>query len=193
MGGEVAPRIAAIEPAVAGLVILAGDTQPMQQAAVRVASYLAEVNPTDANKQAVAIISRQAQAVDDPALSISTKASALPFGFSASYWLDMRAYDPVAAAAKLHKPMFLAQGGRDYQVTIDDDFARWKTGLSAQPGVVFRVYPADNHLFFPGKGQSTPAEYESPQHVDVAVIKDIARWVNPPKGLLARLRAVFAS
>ena len=37
MGGKVAPRVAAASDSVAGLVILAGDTQPMHHAAVRVA------------------------------------------------------------------------------------------------------------------------------------------------------------
>jgi hypothetical protein len=44
---------------------------------------------------------------------------------------------------------------------------------------VIRVYDADNHLFFPGSGPSTPAEYEPPQHVDPAVIADIAEWLAP--------------
>ena len=38
---------------------------------------------------------------------------------------------------------------------------------------------ADDHLFFPGAGPSTPAEYEAPQHVDPAVVADIAAWLTP--------------
>ena len=45
MGGKVAPRVAAAEPSVAGLVILAADAEPMQHAAIRVARYLAALNP----------------------------------------------------------------------------------------------------------------------------------------------------
>jgi hypothetical protein len=51
-----------------------------------------------------------------------------------------------------------------------------------------RGYDADNHLFFPGTNQSTPADYDPPQHVDPAVIDDIARWLAPRQGFLARLR-----
>ena len=53
MGGKVAPRVAAAEASVAGLVILAGDAQPMQQAAIRVARYLASLNPDPAMEAAV--------------------------------------------------------------------------------------------------------------------------------------------
>ncbi len=189
MGGKVAPRIAAAESSIAGLIILAGDTQPMQQAAVRVARYLASVDPSDANKRAVEIISRQAQMVDSPDLSLSTEAALLPFGFSASYWLDVRNYDPVVVASAINKPMFIAQGGRDYQVTVKDDFSRWKASLGQRDNVTFRIYAADNHLFFPGKGQSTPVEYELPQHVDAALVRDIALWIKPSKGILGWFRS----
>jgi uncharacterized protein len=43
--------------------------------------------------------------------------------------------------------------------------------------VTIKVYPAFNHLFVAGSGPSSPAEYEPAQHVDQAVIDDIAEWV----------------
>ena len=46
------------------------------------------------------------------------------------------------------------------------------------PDVTIRVFPADNHLFFPGSGPSEPAEYEPAQHVDDAVIADVAQWIH---------------
>ena len=65
--------------------------------------------------------------------------------------------DPVAIAAGLGKPMLILQGGRDYQVTVASDLGRWRTGLAGRPEADIRVYEADNHLFFPGTGPSTPA------------------------------------
>jgi dienelactone hydrolase len=179
MGGRVAPRVAAAEASVAGLVILAGDTQPMQHAAVRVVGYLASVIPDSIPQAAVEAFTRQAALIDSPDLSLATPAVELPFGWPASYWLDLRGDDPVATAAALDKPMLILQGGRDYQVTVDDDLTGWRTGLAHRPDVVIRVYDADNHLFFPGSGPSTPAEYEPPQHVDPAVVADIAEWLAP--------------
>ena len=46
--GKVAPRVVAAELSIAGLVIMAGDTQPMQQSAIRVARYLARLHPDSA-------------------------------------------------------------------------------------------------------------------------------------------------
>ncbi|MFC5831413.1 alpha/beta hydrolase family protein [Nonomuraea insulae] len=184
MGGKVAPRVAAAEPSVAGLVILAGDTQPMHRSAVRVARYLAALGPDVIPQAMVEEITRQAAMVDSPDLSPSTSAGALPFGMSASYWLDMRGYDPVATAVALDKPMLILQGGRDYQVTVADDLSGWRAGLAHRPDVTIRVYDADNHLFFPGAGPSTPAEYEPAQHVDVAVVDDLAEWLTAGVGVV---------
>jgi dienelactone hydrolase len=178
MGGKVAPRIAHADPSVAGLVIMAGDTQPMHHAAVRVARYLAALDPAPIDAAAVRVITEQAANVESPDLSPSTPASELPFRFPGAYWLDLRGYDPVSTAASLNQPMLILQGGRDYQVTVEEDLAGWKAGLGDRRNVSIRVYPADDHLFFPGSGPSSPAGYDAPQHVDPAVVEDIANWLN---------------
>ena len=182
MGGKAAPRVAAAQPSVAGLVLLAADTNPMHRSAIRVARYLAGVNPGPGTEDAVTTLTEQAERVDSPDLSAATPAGGLPFGLPASFWLDERGYDPVPAAAALGKPMLILQGGRDYQVTVQDDLARWREGLGHQADVTIRVHDADNHLFFRGTGESTPADYAPPQHVDPAVIADIAQWLAPRRG-----------
>ncbi|BCJ35360.1 hypothetical protein Athai_28630 [Actinocatenispora thailandica] len=178
MGATVAPRIAAAGASVAGLVLLAAEAQPMQHSAVRVARHLAALEPGPAADATVATIVQQAATVDSAALTADTPASELPFGFPGSYWLDRRGYDPVGTAAGLTVPMLIAQGGRDYQVTVADDLARWREALGARPHVTIRVYPADNHLFFPGTGPSGPADYLAPQHVDRALVDDLAGWLT---------------
>ncbi|WP_327660551.1 MULTISPECIES: alpha/beta hydrolase [unclassified Streptomyces] len=177
MGGKVAPRVAAASPSIAGLVLLAADTQPMHEAAVRVARYLAELTPAPSADEAVATLVRQAASVADPDLSPDTPPDLLPLGLSAAYWLDLRAYDPVAAAAELSCPMLILQGGRDYQVTVADDLAGWQRALAHRPEVTIRIHEGANHLFFPGSGQPTPAEYARPGHVDPAVVDEIATWL----------------
>jgi uncharacterized protein len=183
LGGTVAPRVAAAEPAVAGLVILAGGTQPLHWAAVRQVRYLASLDPAGAAAAEPAIdgMTKQAEAVDSPDLSPSTSPRELPFGVPAPYWLDLRGYHPAVVAAGLGKPIFVLQGGRDYQVTIDDDLVAWKDGLAPSLDATIRVYDADNHFFFSGTGPSTPAEYEAVQHMDAAVVADIASWLTSPR------------
>ncbi len=146
LGGTVAPRIAAARSSIAGIVMLAGGAQPLHWTVVRQARYLASLRPdTEAGaRPAIEALTEKARLVDSPDLTPSTPADRLPLGAPASYWLDLRGYDPAELAATLGKPMLILQGGRDYQVTVDDDLARWKAALAARSGVTIRVYPALN-------------------------------------------------
>ncbi|WP_101384576.1 alpha/beta hydrolase [Kitasatospora sp. GP30] len=177
MGGKAAPRIAAADPSIAGLVLLAADAQPMHQAAVRVARHLAALTPGPGADAAVAALARQAELAGGPDLAPDTPSELLPLGYSAAYWLDLRAYDAVATAAALARPMLILQGGRDYQVTVADDLTRWQAALADRTDVTIRIHPDVNHLFFAGSGPATPAEYAHPGHVDRAVLDDVAAWL----------------
>jgi hypothetical protein len=82
--------------------------------------------------------------------------------------------------------MLILQGGREYQVTVPDNLARWWDAL-AEParggdpdprsGSTIRIHPGANHLFFTGRGRSTPAEYARSGHVDAEVVGEIATWL----------------
>jgi dienelactone hydrolase len=179
LGGTIAPRVAAAEPSVAGLVLLAGGAQPLQWAAVRQISYLASLAPASAaaSQPGIDALTAQARMVDSPDLSPETPDAELPFGVPAPYWLDLRGYHPVAVAAGLPQPMLILQGGRDYQATVADDLSRWQAGLGQRPDVTIRVLPADNHFFFPGTGPSSPAELAAAQHLDHEVVADVVDWL----------------
>jgi dienelactone hydrolase len=177
-GGTLAPRVAAASPPVAGLVLLAGGAQPLHRAILRQARYLASLGSHGGAQPVLDALASKVAAVD--IASESTPAEQLPLGAPASYWLDLRDYDPPAVAAALGRPMLVLQGGRDYQVTVDDDLALWERALAGRQDVTVRVYPAHNHLFMPGTGRSSPAEYEPAQHVDGAVVADIAEWLHQP-------------
>ncbi len=86
--------------------------------------------------------------------------------------------NPLEIASQLSLPILIIQGGRDYQVSVPRDFALWKKALTSKPFVSFRFYPALNHLLFPGEGPSNPKEYENPNHVDEALVQDLALWIK---------------
>lgn len=176
LGGTIAPRIAAEVADLAGVVLFAAGAQPLHWSAVRQVRHLAESSPTGA-APVVDTMTEQARRVDDPGLTAATPANLLPFGLPAPYWLDLRDHDPVRAAAELDVPLLVLNGGRDYQVTLADDLARWRDGLGHRGDVRFREYPADNHFFFPGDQPSSPAEYQQLHHVDPTVIADVANWI----------------
>jgi dienelactone hydrolase len=178
-GGMMAPRIAASEPAVAGLIVMAGNVRPLEEAILAQVTYLANLDGTvtAAERTQISVAlelienARKIKPSDPPLTSAIVTAPA-------SYWIDLRGYDPAALAATLRVPMLILQGERDYQVTMADDFAAWRRGLGTRTNVEFRSYPALNHLMIAGTGPSQPAEYLTPGHVDPEVVRDIAAWIK---------------
>ena len=178
LGGMVAPRIAAADPKLAGIVVMAGAVRSLDQSILDQTIYIAKSDGTVTEAEQN-MIDEAAKTVDIVGkLTVAdAQAGKLVSGAPASYWLDLRGFDPPAAAAKLTMRMLVLQGGRDYQVTIDD-FEKWKTALAGKPNAQCTVYPSLNHLFITGTGKSVPAEYSTPGHLAVEVVNDIARWIN---------------
>ena len=178
LGGYLLPRIGAADAGIAGLIVLAGFTRPMEDLVVDQMTYLAGLDGSISAGEQAALdeVAAQVARVKSPELSAATPAEDLPLGMPANYLLDLRGYDPAALAQELGRRMLILQGARDYQVTTVD-FEGWKAALGSRPDVEFKLYPDLNHLFMAGKGKSSPAEYETPGNVDEQVIVDIARWI----------------
>jgi len=179
LGGYVGPRIASGDPKVAGLIIMAGSTRPMEQLVVEQVRYLATLDGkiTPEGQEQIDEVEKLKAAVEDPNLKPGMTVNFLGAPIPASYFLDLRSYHAPELAASLHLPIYVLQGGRDYQVGAAD-FEGWKKALAAQPTASFKLYPALNHLFMAGEGQSSAAEYEKPNHVLEAVVQDAAEWVR---------------
>jgi len=182
LGAYLGPRIASGDREIAGLILLAGNTRPIEQLIVEQVRHITSLpgtDPADAQKQmdATEKIARDIARTDlKPGDTVDFFGAKIP----GSYWLDLRGYDPAALAAKLRVPMLILQGERDYQVRMAD-FEGWKKALAGRSNVTFKSYPPLYHLFIAGTGPSTPAEYNQPGHVSEEVVADVAAW-------MARLR-----
>jgi dienelactone hydrolase len=179
LGGMLTPRIvAAAGSDLRGAIVLAGAARSLEQSIVDQARYLALGDGK---------ISPEEQKLIDEVDQLVPRVKALKAGDSrisvagisapASYWLDLRDYNPPVAAQKITVPMLVLQGERDYQVTMED-FGKWKAALGARSDVTLKSYPALNHLFVAGTGPSLPAEYLTPGHIAEQVVSDIAAWVT---------------
>jgi dienelactone hydrolase len=184
LGGLMAPRIGDQDPKIAGLIVMAGNTRPLEELVVEQLTYIYSLQrgPTDKQKEELAELRKKVDRVKSADLSADTPGKELPLGVPGGYWLALRDYHPDQVAAKLSMPLLVLQGERDYQVTMAD-FALWKNSLEGRKDAKLRSYPKLNHLFIEGAGKSKPAEYLAAGHVAREVIDDIAAWVrglHPP-------------
>lgn len=178
LGATLAPRIAAQDENLAGIILLAAITRPLEDVVLDQVVYLAGLDGSvnAAEQENIEALQTQVARVKSPDLSADTPANELPLESPAAYWLDLRAYHPTEVARELSIPMLILQGERDYQVTMED-FSGWQLALSGRPNVTLKSYPALNHLFIPGEGQPNPQEYNTAGHVAEEVVNDIADWI----------------
>lgn len=173
LGAMLAPRLGELDPSLAGLVLLAGPTRPIEELLLEQYLYLAELN--EVPMRAVDAIKEQLAKLRDA--KPDTPAAELPLGVPLSYWRSLHQADPTKIAPKLTLPLLLLQGERDYQVTMTD-FAGWQKLLKGRKNAELKTYPKLNHLLVAGAGKSKPAEYQQEGHVDKEIIDDIAAWVK---------------
>jgi dienelactone hydrolase len=168
LGALLAPEIAVRSGPVAGAVLLAPPGRPPWHAIVEQMKY------AGAPPERIAEIQRSFDKMQAGGFREGSVLSV-----PASYWQDWASRDGIGFAKKLHKPVLILRGERDYQIT-EEDIAAWKKGLAGVERVDFATIPGDNHLFISGSGKPGPAEYDTPGHVDERVIERIAAFVQRP-------------
>jgi len=179
LGGMLIPRIGARDPQLAGLIVMAGTSRPLEEVAADQVRYVQSLGLPLSARESEELDKMMAELGRVKGLYAGEEvaADARILGACPAYWLDLKGYSPPESAKDLKQPMLILQGGRDYQVTMKD-FDGWRAALSGRDDVEFRLYPELNHLFAAGKGRSTPTEYEKPGHVAQAVIDDVAQWIT---------------
>jgi hypothetical protein len=177
LGGTLLPRIGTGSPNIAGFIVMAGITRPLEDVMLEQILYQAsltgELSADDKSK--LEEVKRQIAAVKK--LSKENPSKGLLMGAPTSYWLDLKGYNPAAVAKTLKQPMLVLQGERDCQTAMDD-FNEWRKALSGRKDVTLKSYPTLNHLFMEVQGKSTGAEYEQTGNVAEVVIGDIAGWIK---------------
>jgi uncharacterized protein len=178
LGGMLVPRIGLRDKGIAGFIVMAGAAKPLEDAILEQMTYIfsLEGKISEEQKKKLEEIKQMVTKVKNLKPSDASSPENI-YGAPASYWLDLRGYNPPEAAKLVNKPMLILQGERDYQATMAD-FQKWKDALSSRRDVTFRAYPKLNHLFIEGNAKSTPDEYQIPGHVAEYVIVDIAAWVK---------------
>ena len=165
-GGMVAPMVALDEPALAGLVLMAGTARTgreilefQSRAAIMRNTAMSAAARTTALARVTAVV--DSAAARDP-------------------WLRFFvAYDPLPVARKVRTPVLLLQGADDQQV-IASEATMLERALreGGNTDVTLRVFPALNHLFIRQPG-GDPSGYRSlpTNRVSPEVLGMLADWI----------------
>jgi pimeloyl-ACP methyl ester carboxylesterase len=180
LGGYLAPRIASRDGKLAGLVFLAANARPIEIMALEQNEYVANLTNNPSPEAQKRLADLRAEVVKVRNLDPGKPNPPALMGLPLAYLLDLKGYDPLAAARRLAIPMLFLQGARDFQVTMKD-FDLWKSALSGRPNVAFISYPSLNHLFIAGEGKSTPAEYRTAGNFNADALTGIANWLLAQK------------
>lgn len=177
LGGMLVPRLLARDDSLAGGAMLAAPARPLVELIPEQMRYLLSLDGeiSDGDERRLASVEETITRIRNGTLDAGER----PFGLGGpAYWRELQAYDQVATAGDLDRPLYFLQGERDYQVSVERDFGRWQ---ETTPGR-FDAYPSLNHLFVSGEGQSTPNEYFRPSNVAEGVTTDLADWVRGETG-----------
>ncbi|MDD3626653.1 MAG: DUF3887 domain-containing protein [bacterium] len=179
LGGSMIPRIASLTEIPAGYVIMAGTPRKLEELIIEQIEYISNADgECDAKeKKQIEDTKKVVEKIKQIQKEKRTEKPEIILGASNKYWIDFDEYNICETAKKITKPVFIIQGERDYQVTMKD-FEIWKKCLDGKKNVVFKSYPALNHLFMSGDGMSVPEEYMKSDHVAEDVISDLFNWIE---------------
>ncbi len=178
LGGMLAPRIASLAPDLKGLILAAAPARKFADVVSDQNKYLYE-SSQDTSSALKKQFEEAALEIDHTRLLKlgNIAPDSVILSAPASYWVDLNNYDQLSVAAKFKKPMLIIQGAYDFQVTLQD-FNLWKSTLSSNKNVTFKLYPNLNHLLSSQKEMGNGMQYRTSASVSADMINDIAVWIK---------------
>jgi len=183
LGGMLAPRIDAEGGNFAGIIIWAASprnlTDIMIDQGKDLISQSGKLVQMIAKKQ-VSALHKKFDAI--PKMSEEEAKNTKILGSMYTWYLkEMMDKPPADYLQKTKKPVLIMQGEKDFQVTMEKDFALYKEICAGMPNVSFKSYPDLNHLFMKsiyGTVKDYKKEYKVPAKVDTKVLDDIVEWIG---------------
>jgi pimeloyl-ACP methyl ester carboxylesterase len=129
-GAMMAPKIAMADPAVAGVVMLAAPSRPLEDLMLdqaRAGLRNRDKLPT-AEVKLLESLQKIAELIKDGKLTNETPRSDL-LGETAGYWKSLTGYSATADAGRVDRPLLILQGEADADVSMVE-FAGWQTAMA---------------------------------------------------------------
>lgn len=181
LGGMLAPKIAADNDKVTGIIIMAGSLRNLAEIALdQSREYAAALMPTLTDEEKVQWQNQLAQGEADVAaiLQLSEEDCGTYLGMPAAYWYSLNQAGGYNYLHQLSIPILILQGSEDFQVYPERDFVLWQDYYSDNPQATLILYDGLNHLFMESSGLRTIEDYDTPNRVRQDVIDDIADWIK---------------
>ena len=177
-GAMMAPRMALTDMALAGIVLMAGPSRPLEDLILEQTDrgLSDKASKPDFELKILETLRAIATKVKEGKLTPETPPAEL-MGMSPGYWLSIVGYRPPTDAVKLKLPILILQGEADLQVTMTD-FEGWKKAMAGRQNVTLKSYPKLSHFFTPSDGKGDPKEVAKIAHIPEEVVNDIAAWIG---------------
>lgn len=179
LGGNLAPEIANIagDTKVAGIIMMAANVTPIWDLLVEQQTYISGLDGKidDLEKRQIELYAQARDYIKSPSFN-SASDYRKTLQVYPPYWLSLKNYNAIETAKNLSDKfkIMVAQGGRDYQVSVSD-FEKWKSALENK--AEFYLYENLNHLFIEGEGKSVPAEYMIEGSVSKDFLDDLINFI----------------
>ncbi|MCL2497679.1 MAG: alpha/beta fold hydrolase [Symbiobacteriaceae bacterium] len=185
LGGMLAPLMAK-ENALAGMILFAGSPRSLmdilddQQEALL--DFYATHQMTDmaASYREMQQFWRRERAELATMTAAEARAAGTVYGMSAYYVYSLEPNNALKDIQELALPTLILQGGADWQVYADQDYALYREALADKSYVTFRLYPGLNHLFMPSVATNiidAMEEYQTQGAIPGTVFDDMATWI----------------
>lgn len=178
LGGMLAPRIAALAPDLAGIILAAAPARKLSDliAEQNKHLYVSSGDTTAFMRQQFEQTSREIDRTRLLKLGDIAPDSAI-LSAPAAYWMDINNYDQLGSARKFKNRILVIQGENDFQVSVQD-FNMWRTALASNKNASFKLYPDLNHLLSSQKQKGNGMQYRVPANVSPKLIEDISVWIK---------------
>ena len=182
MGAMLAPRIDAEGGDFRGLILMAGTPLRMEEVMVR------QLKQAGQKGGLLGLVVRLEEKVYMKKLDGLYKlpeeeARKKKFAGSTTLWYFREMGQKTAADYLLEteKPVLILQGGKDFQVLPEEDFAGFQKMLADRPNTEYRLYEDLNHLFVKGIYSDilkASKDYRTERHIGPEVLDDMADFIR---------------
>ncbi|MCB0734942.1 MAG: prolyl oligopeptidase family serine peptidase [Bacteroidetes bacterium] len=179
LGGYLAPMIGESFNNLAGIIMLAGPSEPLYELIPEQLDYIFGLQPKQkwiyrrivkkARQEADLLRSHDYDQLKNPKYATAY--------WPVSYIKNLENYAPIPTLDSLTIPSLVLQGQRDYQVPEHSQYTPIVDSCGNNPLVSFYLFADLNHLFIPGEGKPSNLEYFRAGHVSPEVAEVIAGWI----------------